>query len=140
MLAVAAAPLLARAFAEPSNRSLTSTFATLLLPEIFFYGLGAMFTAILNIRNVYGPGAWAPVLNNVITILAVGVFALVPGPKTLVPANMTNTQILVLGVGTTLGIAAQALVLLPALMRLLDERKARAAEPRVLKMARSKAA
>ncbi|HEY3633087.1 MAG TPA: murein biosynthesis integral membrane protein MurJ [Jatrophihabitantaceae bacterium] len=118
VVAVAAAPLLAAAFVNNhSERQLTTAFATLLLPEIFFYGLGAMFTAILNIRNVYGPGAWAPVLNNVITILAVGVFALVPGPKTLVPANMTNTQILVLGVGTTLGIAAQALVLLPALRR-----------------------
>ncbi|HEY3716976.1 MAG TPA: murein biosynthesis integral membrane protein MurJ [Jatrophihabitantaceae bacterium] len=118
LAAVAAAPLLAAGFVNnASERDLTTTFATLLLPEIFFYGLGAMFTAILNIRNVYGPGAWAPVLNNVITIATVGVFALLPGPKTLVPSNMTNTQILVLGVGTTLGIAAQALVLLPALRR-----------------------
>ena len=118
LAAVAAAPLLASAFVNNhSERELTSTFATLLLPEIFFYGLGAMFTAILNIRNVYGPGAWAPVLNNVITIATIGIFALVPGPKTLVPSNMTNTQILVLGVGTTLGIAVQALVLLPALRR-----------------------
>lgn len=118
VIAVAAAPLLAAIFVNnESERQLTTTFATLLLPEIFFYGLGAMFTAILNIRNVYGPGAWAPVLNNVITIATVGLFALLPGPKTLVPANMTNTQILVLGVGTTLGIAAQALVLLPVMRR-----------------------
>jgi putative peptidoglycan lipid II flippase len=118
LIAVAAAPLLAALFVNNSSeRDLTSTFATLLLPEIFFYGLGAMFTAVLNIRGVYGPGAWAPVLNNVITIATVGLFALIPGPKTLIPANMTTTQILVLGIGTTLGIASQALVLLPSLRR-----------------------
>ncbi len=118
LIAVAAAPLLAALFVNNSSeRDLTSTFATLLLPEIFFYGLGAMFTAVLNIRGVYGPGAWAPVLNNVITIATLGVFAMLPGPKTLIPANMTTTQILVLGVGTTLGIAAQAFVLIPFLRR-----------------------
>jgi putative peptidoglycan lipid II flippase len=117
LLAVAAAPLLARAFADPSNRSLTSTFATLLLPEIFFYGLGAMFTAILNIRGVYGPGAWAPVLNNMITIVAVGIFLIMPGPKTLTAATITTPQILVIGIGTTLGIVAQATILIPALRR-----------------------
>jgi putative peptidoglycan lipid II flippase len=118
LVAVAAAPLLAAVFVNNSSeRDLTTTFATLLLPEIFFYGLGAMFTAILNIRSVYGPGAWAPVLNNVITIATVGVFALLPGPKTLLPGNMTSTQVIVLGVGTTLGIAAQALVLVPFLRK-----------------------
>jgi putative peptidoglycan lipid II flippase len=116
LAAVAAAPLLATIFVNNAGeRDLTTTFATLLLPEIFFYGLGAMFTAILNTRNVYGPGAWAPVLNNVITIATVCVFWTLPGPKTLLPSTMTNTQIAVLGIGTTLGIAAQALVLVPSL-------------------------
>lgn len=118
VLAVAAAPVIAAAFvSDPAQRDLTSSFATLLLPEIFFYGLGAIFTAVLNTRHVFGPGAWAPVLNNVVTIAAIGVFVAVPGPMTLNPANMTTVQILVLGVGTTLGIVAQALVLLPALRR-----------------------
>ncbi|MDT4960892.1 MAG: putative peptidoglycan lipid flippase [Pseudonocardiales bacterium] len=116
--AVAAAPLIAGAFVPPgSQRGLTSLFATLLLPEIFFYGLGAMFMAILNIKHVYRPGAWAPVLNNVIMIFTVLVFWALPGPNTLNPANMTTAQILVLGLGTTLGIAAQALVLIPALRK-----------------------
>jgi putative peptidoglycan lipid II flippase len=118
LVAVLAAPLLAALFVNDSGqRDLTTTFATLLLPEIFFYGLGAMFIAILNVRNVYGPGAWAPVLNNVIVIATIGIFALLPGPATLSPSNMTDAQILVLGIGTTLGIAAQALVLLPSLRK-----------------------
>ena len=72
LLATLAAPWIAAAFAPAGpRRELTSIFATLLLPEIFFYGLGAMFIAVLNIRHVYKPGAWSPVLNNVIMIVTV---------------------------------------------------------------------
>ena len=118
LLAVAAAPLIAAAFVPAGpQRELTSIFATLLLPEIFFYGLGAMFTAVLNIKHVYGPGAWSPVLNNVIMIATVVTFWVMPGPATLNPATMTTAQILVIGIGTTLGIAGQALVLVPSLRR-----------------------
>ncbi len=118
LLVVAAAPWIAAAFVPPgSGRELTGVFATLLLPEIFFYGLGAMFMAVLNIKHVYGPGAWAPLLNNVIMMVTVLVFWLLPGPASLNPATMTTAQVLVIGVGTTLGIAAQALVLVPALRR-----------------------
>ena len=57
LVAVAAAPLIAGAFVPAGDqRELTTVFATLLLPEIFFYGLGAMFMAVLNIRHVYGAG------------------------------------------------------------------------------------
>src|SRR5262249_20131517 len=87
------------------------------LPEIFFYGLGALIMAVLNIKHVYAPGAWAPVLNNVVMIATVLVFWTLPGPKTLNPSTITTPQILVIGIGTTLGIAAQALVLIPGLRR-----------------------
>jgi putative peptidoglycan lipid II flippase len=118
ILVVAAAPWIAAVFVPAgSQRELTSVFATLLLPEIFFYGLGAMFMAVLNIKHVYGPGAWSPVLNNVVMMVTVVVFWALPGPKTLDPSSITNAQILVIGIGTTLGIVAQALVLVPALRR-----------------------
>jgi len=116
IVAVACAPLIAAGFVhDPAQRGLASTFATLLLPEIFFYGIGAMFMAVLNIRHSYGPAAWSPVLNNVVMIATIVIFWLLPGPKTLTPSTITTAQILVLGIGTTLGIASQALVLIPAL-------------------------
>jgi putative peptidoglycan lipid II flippase len=118
LLVVAAAPWIAAVFVQPGpQRELTSVFATLLLPEIFFYGLGALIMAVLNIKHVYAPGAWAPVLNNVVMIATVLVFWSLPGPKTLNPSTITTPQILVIGIGTTLGIAAQALVLVPWLRR-----------------------
>jgi putative peptidoglycan lipid II flippase len=118
LLAVLAAPWLTGVFGGPGEYQTVATlWATLLLPEIFFYGLGAMFSAILNSRHVYGWPAWAPALNNLITIAAAALFALVPGPKNLSTGTITNGQILVLGIGTTLGIAAQSLILIVPLRR-----------------------
>ena len=118
LLAVLAAPLLISVFGGPAQyQSVASVWASLLLPEIFFYGLGAMFSAVLNSRHVYGWPAWAPVLNNLITIAAAVLFLLVPGPANLSTGNITDTQLLVLGIGTTLGIAAQALILVVPLRR-----------------------
>lgn len=118
LIVVALAPWIAAIFVHAGpQRELTGVFATVLLPEIFFYGLGAMFMAVLNIKHVYGPGAWSPVLNNVVMMVTVLLFWALPGPKTLNPSTITNTQVLVIGIGTTVGIAAQALVLVPALRR-----------------------
>ena len=93
LVAVAAAPLIAAGFVhDPAQRSLTSIFATLLLPEIFFYGIGAMLMAVLNIRHSYGPGAWSPVLNNVVMIATIALFWALPGPTTLNPHTMTTPK------------------------------------------------
>jgi putative peptidoglycan lipid II flippase len=136
-VAVLAAPLLTAVYvgSDSPKAHLTTVFAWLLLPEIFFYGLGAMFGAILNTRNVYGAPAWAPVLNNLVVIATAIIFVLLPGPAKLLPGTITSAQVLVLGVGTTFGIFVQALVLLPALRRVgfqwrwrLDVRGARLGE------------
>jgi putative peptidoglycan lipid II flippase len=119
VLAVLAAPLLTALYVGGNSPKahLATVFAWLLLPEIFFYGVGAMFGAILNTRGVYGPAAWAPVLNNLVVIGTAAVFILLPGPARLLPNTITGTQVAVLGIGTTLGIVLQAAVLLPALRR-----------------------
>jgi len=120
MLAVVAAPLLTRLYlgdGDAANPALATAFAYLLLPEIIFYGLGALFGAILNARSVFGPPAWAPVLNNLVVIATLAVFTVVPGEISLDPVRLGETKLLVLGIGTTLGIAAQAAVLVPALRK-----------------------
>jgi len=118
-VAVLAAPLLTALYVGSANPKahLSTVLAWLLLPEIFFYGLGAMFGAILNTRGVYGPPAWAPVLNNLVVIATAAVFVSLPGPASLQPWTITTAQVLVLGIGTTLGIVGQAVVLLPAMRR-----------------------
>ena len=116
-----AAPLLTRLYlgdgAGPANPQLATAFAWLLLPQIFFYGVGALLGAMLNTRGVFGPFAWAPVLNNVVVLAVLGVFVAVPGRISLDPVQLSDPKLLVLGIGTTLGIVAQALVLIPAVRR-----------------------
>lgn len=99
------------------DRPLTTAFAYLLLPQIIFYGLSSVFMAILNTRNIFGPPAWAPVVNNVVAILTLGLYLLVPGELSLNPVTMGDAKLLVLGIGTTLGVVAQAAVLFVAIRR-----------------------
>lgn len=99
------------------NRPLTTAFAYLLLPQIIFYGLSSVFMAILNTRNIFGPPAWAPVVNNVVAIATLALYLVVPGELSIDPVEMGNAKLLVLGIGTTLGVVAQALVLFVAIRR-----------------------
>ncbi|KAA0109881.1 murein biosynthesis integral membrane protein MurJ [Mycolicibacterium sp. P1-5] len=118
LVSVAAAPLLVRLMLghDPQvNQPLTTAFAYLLLPQVVFYGLSSVFMAILNNRNVFGPPAWAPVINNVVAIATLGLYLIVPGQLSVDPVQMGNAKLLVLGVGTTLGVVAQTAVLLVAI-------------------------
>jgi putative peptidoglycan lipid II flippase len=120
LLSVAAAPLLVRLMLGRSpqvNEPLTIAFAYLLLPQVIFYGLSSVFMAILNTRNVFGPPAWAPVVNNVVAIGTLGAYLAAPGPLSVDPVQMGNAKLLVLGIGTTLGVFAQTAVLLIAIRR-----------------------
>ncbi|MFC9982912.1 murein biosynthesis integral membrane protein MurJ [Gordonia sp. NPDC127522] len=107
---VAAAPWIAGAFvAERPQRDLATAWSYMFLPQVLFYGVAAMATAILQVRNRFGAPAWAPVVNNVIVIATVVVFVAVPGPAVLTPSTINSAQLAVLGAGTTLGIIGQSL-------------------------------
>ncbi|GAA4970473.1 murein biosynthesis integral membrane protein MurJ [Pseudonocardia tropica] len=118
LIAMAAAPLLTRLYlgsgdTGQANPALATAFAWLLLPQIFFYGIGALLGAVLNSKQVFGPFAWAPVLNNLVLLGVLVGYVLVPGEISVDPVRMGDPKLLVLGVGTTLGIVVQALVLIP---------------------------
>lgn len=121
VLAVLAAPALTALVVDNStgraNPALTTAFAYLLLPQILCYGVSALLTATLNARHVFGVTVWAPVLNNIVLLLTFGIYPLLPGQLTLNPVRMDNPQLLELGIGSTLGVLLQAIVLLPALTR-----------------------
>lgn len=60
----------------------------------------------------------APVLNNVVQITTLVLYALVPGGEiTLNPVRMSDPQLLVLGIGCTLGVVLQAMILVPFLRK-----------------------
>ncbi|MEP6696673.1 MAG: lipid II flippase MurJ, partial [Pseudonocardiales bacterium] len=102
---------------DRAEHDLAVTLARLLLPEILFYGIGASLAAVLNSRGHFAAPMWAPVVNNLVTIATCVVFLALPGPARLTPETITTAQVLVLGIGTTMGIVVQAAVLWPALRR-----------------------
>ncbi|GAA4421313.1 murein biosynthesis integral membrane protein MurJ [Actinokineospora soli] len=122
VVAIAAAPLFTWLYVDGSTGNaspeLTTAFAYLLLPEILFYGLFALLSAILQARHVFGPTAWAPVLNNVVVVATLLLYLVVPGEITVNPVDMSQPKLLVLGIGVTLGIVVQSVVLIPALRRI----------------------
>jgi putative peptidoglycan lipid II flippase len=116
VIGVLIAPLIARIYlANPHEVSLATTFMRWFLPQIVFYGVGATIGAILNIRGRFGPPMVTPVLNNLVVIAVAIVFIFLPGPRPPTLDGLTTTQIWVLGAGTTLGVVAMTLALLPYL-------------------------
>jgi putative peptidoglycan lipid II flippase len=115
LLAPQIADLYLSSSVDADTRALTITFARFFLPQVLFYGVGALLGAWLNTHGRFGPPMWAPVLNNVVVIGSLVVFALLPGPDHLTSGSITDTQVAVLGIGVTLGIVAQTVALLPAL-------------------------
>ncbi len=121
VVAVAFAPLftalLTSSNTPVADRDLITTLSYLLLPMIFFYGMAALFAAVLNTRGHFAMPMWAPILNNLVVISMAGVFALLPVATPLTAESLTAAGIAVLGLGTTLGIVVQAAGLYPALRK-----------------------
>ncbi len=86
------------------SRELATYFFRFFAPQMFFYGLNAVFMAILNARGVFAITAAAPILNNLVVI------------GTLLLYHFGLIGITGLAIGTTLGIAAMALCQVPWLL------------------------
>lgn len=121
-LLVLAAPLvilLTTLQADPAQRSLAVAFGFWCLPQVFFYALYTLLGQILNAKGRFGAYMWAPVVNNVVGLAGLGVFILAFGSlgKDVPAQAWSPAQIAVLAGTSTLGVVAQALVLLPVLRR-----------------------
>jgi putative peptidoglycan lipid II flippase len=121
VLAVALAPAIIDLFATTQytagQRELAVAFAQLCLPQIFFYGAYALLTQVLNARGRFGAPMFAPVLNNVIAIATFVTFIAIAGTGAAADGVLTRDQVLILGLGTTLGVTLQAIILIPLLWK-----------------------
>ncbi len=91
-------------------------FAYFFIPQIFFYGISSLAGAVLNARGSFAAPMWTPVINNVVVIGVLLAFISVAGFG-VQPASITPGEVLLVGLGTTLGVAAQTAALIPALRR-----------------------
>ena len=98
---------------------MATAFAYWCLPQIFFYGLYALWGQVLNAKNNFGPYMWAPVLNNIISIVSLAAYLFIYGEYSGggSPADWDFTRTAVIAGTSTLGIAIQALVLYIPLVR-----------------------
>ncbi len=103
------------AFTE--QRESVIAFARLCLPQVFFYGMFVLVGQVLNSRDRFGPMMWAPIANNVIAVLVLVIYLVQFGAASgdELVGGFTRGQELLLGLGSTLGIVVQLLILLPYL-------------------------
>ncbi|OAN33960.1 murein biosynthesis integral membrane protein MurJ [Microbacterium sp. H83] len=104
--------LYAGAKGSPEFLALATAFAYWCMPQILFYGLYALLGEALNARRIFGPFTWAPVVNNIVSIIGFLIIAaLFGGPLTRV-SDWSPAMIAALGGTATLGILIQAAILL----------------------------
>ncbi|MDP9340957.1 MAG: murein biosynthesis integral membrane protein MurJ [Actinomycetota bacterium] len=126
VLTLVAAPLFIRLYTlnlhgpkADAERALGTFFLRWFMPQIVFYGVGAVATGLLNAHRRFAVPMFAPILNNLIVIATMLAFAAMHGSEAVPSASgITAGQKLVLAVGTTLGVVAMTAVLWPSLRRL----------------------
>lgn len=125
LIVALAAPLIMRVLligVDPAVRddsvAVGSTFLRLFAPQILFYGAGMIMTGALHAHRKFTLPAIAPIFNNLVVIAVYLTYALMRRDGTGDPGEVTTAQQWVLGAGTTLGVVAMTICLLPALRRL----------------------
>jgi putative peptidoglycan lipid II flippase len=87
----------------------------LFLPQVLFYAVSSVATAVLHGARRFAAAAFAPVANNLVVIVTMVVFAVVAGRGGGLDLPLSHR--LVLGLGTTAGVVAMAAVPFLALRR-----------------------
>lgn len=120
LLAPAVIELTTQGYSEP-QKSLAVAFAFWCLPQIFFYGLYALLTQVLNANGAFGPAMWAPILNNIVAISGLGMFIWIFGANEANPHSLDNwgsTQTFFVAGFSTIGVISQTAILLIPVFRL----------------------
>jgi putative peptidoglycan lipid II flippase len=122
ILGVVFAPALVRLYAPEfstvgfeTENQIAIAFTRYCLPQIFFLGLFTMLGQVANARGSFAPLMWAPIANNLVVIVVFAGVLIFQNSVTI--ENITDSQIQLLGWGTTLGIVVQALILIPVVKR-----------------------
>ena len=85
------------------------------MPQIVFYGVGAVATGLLQTHRRFAAPMFAPILNNLVVIGTFIAYAMVRGDRPPTVEGITTAERTVLAVGTTLGVVAMTLALWPSL-------------------------
>lgn len=118
----AASPLIIRFYtltnhgrATGDERRLAVSLLYLFVPQLALYGLTAVAAAVLAARRRYAAPMYTPILNNMVVIVVLVAFARPLARLTPAAVRGDHGAVALLGLGTTAGVAAMALTLLPFL-------------------------
>ncbi|MBV8959942.1 MAG: murein biosynthesis integral membrane protein MurJ [Actinobacteria bacterium] len=121
-LFAALAPWIVRAYtlgnhsADAGDQRAVATYLLLLFaPQVFFYGIVTLATAILHARRRFAMPMFAPIFNNLIVIAVLLLVPHVAHSLDLGVIRHDHKALLLLGLGTTAGVVAMAVVQLPPL-------------------------
>jgi putative peptidoglycan lipid II flippase len=124
VVATLAAPLIIRVYTSLSSGDdarqydqVATSLAYIFLPQIMFYGATTVFSALLNARGRFFAAAWAPVLTNVVTIVGLLYVAQAYSDVTIEHVASSGSLRFAIGIGATIGVAAMAGTLVPAIVR-----------------------
>jgi putative peptidoglycan lipid II flippase len=100
------------------QREVGTALLRLFMPQMLFYGLTAMGTALLNARRRFASPALVPTLNNiVVTAMLLAIPHLAGHNPTLDDVRDDRVLLWALGLGTTAGIVAMTVALWPFVHR-----------------------
>jgi putative peptidoglycan lipid II flippase len=117
------------------QRDTITFFLRLFLPQVVLYGLYFIVAGILNAHKKFAAPMYTPIVNNLVVIAAFLLFSSLYGKVTL--ADATTSQLLLIGLGTTLSVAPMGLLLIPYLRKLGRWRMTLALDhPSIRKLAR----
>jgi putative peptidoglycan lipid II flippase len=98
--------------------ALGATFLRLFAPQIVFYGAGMIMTAALHAHRRFLMPAVAPIFNNLVVIGVYLVYVAMRSGERPTLEGISTAETFVLGAGTTMGVVAMTLCLVPELRRL----------------------
>jgi putative peptidoglycan lipid II flippase len=102
--------------AKAHQRESARLLMLLCLPQVFFYGAFVLTGQVLNARGRFGPMMWAPIVNNVVACSVIISYVVVFGASSGV-TGFSTPEAVILGLGSTVAIALQAVVLVPYLRK-----------------------
>lgn len=100
-----------------AQREVATSLLRMFAPQVALYGMVALVTAVLHARRRFAAPMFAPVLNNLVVIGVLLALPTVADEVSLASVRDDTGALLLLGLGTTAGVAANAFALLPSLRR-----------------------
>ena len=99
------------------EKAVATTLLRWFVPQVALYGCISLATALLNTRRRFVAPMWTAIANNVVCIFVLLWFHHIAGVPSLATVQLHPEQLVLLGLGTTVGVAVQAALLIPSLRR-----------------------